>query len=73
MREGKIALPIGTTLVQIYNVLLRCLSEERKAKELDELEARCLIGAEGRLQVNSRHHISEQHLRYRREHYKTTL
>jgi putative restriction endonuclease len=30
-----------------------------------------LIGAEGRLLVHSRHRVSEEHLRYRREHYQT--
>jgi putative restriction endonuclease len=31
-----------------------------------------LIGAEGQLTVHPRHRISEEHLRYRREHYRTT-
>ncbi len=30
-----------------------------------------LVGEEGRLDVDSRHQISEEHLRYRREHYQT--
>ncbi len=30
-----------------------------------------LIGAEGKLLVHSRHRVSEEHLRYRRQHYQT--
>jgi hypothetical protein len=29
------------------------------------------VGEEGRLDVDPRHQISEEHLRYRREHYQT--
>jgi predicted restriction endonuclease len=32
-----------------------------------------LIGAEGRLTVQPRHHISQEHLRYRREHYRAII
>jgi putative restriction endonuclease len=30
-----------------------------------------LVGAQGRLRIQPRHRVSEEHLRYRREHYRT--
>ena len=47
VRESRVGPQQGSVLVQVYNVMLRCLAEERKAKELDEIEGR-LEALEGR-------------------------
>ena len=40
LREGEISPGIGTVIVQVYNALLRSIEQDRKIRELDELEAR---------------------------------
>jgi hypothetical protein len=40
IRANEVGPQQGAVLVQVYNVMLRCLTEERRAKELDEIEGR---------------------------------
>jgi len=47
VREGEVAPPVGAVINQIYNSVLRAVAEERKARELDELEGR-IEALEGR-------------------------
>ena len=40
VKEGEVPPPVGTTLNQIYNTLLRAMDQERRTRETGELEAR---------------------------------
>ncbi len=40
VKEGTVPPPVGTTLNQIYNTLLRAMDQERRTRETGELEIR---------------------------------
>jgi hypothetical protein len=47
VKEGRVTPAIGTVLNQICNTIIRAVEQERKVRELDDLEAR-LAALEGR-------------------------
>ncbi len=40
LRENKVSPGVGTVIVQVYNALLRSIEQDRKVRELDEIEER---------------------------------
>ena len=53
MKAGEVAPGVATVITQLSNVILRAIEQDRKARELDDLEER-MAALEGRANGTSR-------------------